>query len=247
MDRGEVLSYVKKKYGTTPDYPWKGDPDSAVLRHEDNRKWYGLIMYVSKSRLGLPEREAADILNVKCDPMLGEVLRTQPGIFPAYHMNHVEWLSVLLDGTVPEEQVLELLDSSFVLTASKKKKERIRGPVEWLIPANPKYYDVAQAFRESRIIEWKQSSNVKAGDTVYIYMGAPVSSILYKCRAVEVDLPYRYEDAHLSIRKAMKIELLQAYDEGRFTRGLMKQHGVYAVRGPRSMPNSLSCEINKTL
>ncbi len=244
ITREEVLKYAKKKYHTTPEYPWKGDPDSAVLRHEDNRKWYGLIMYVSRSRLGLPDREPADILNVKCDAMLGELLRREPGIFPAYHMNHREWLSILLDGTVPRDKVLDLLDMSYSLTMSKKKRERSRGPIEWLIPANPRYYDVEEGFRQNPVMDWKQSSNVKAGDIIYMYMAAPVSAILYKCKAVEVDIPCYYEDSHLTMRRMMKIQLLERYDPARFTRDVMRQFGVYGVRGPRSMPHSLSCEIN---
>lgn len=244
MYRENILSYVKKKYHTVPDYPWKGDPDSAVLRHEDSRKWYGLIMYISRNRLGLPDKEPSDVLNVKCDPMLAETLRTQPGIFPAYHMNHFEWITILLDGTVPLEKILDLLDMSYELTMSKKKKEKIRGPVEWLIPANPKYYDVEEGFRQNPVMDWKQSSNVKAGDIIYMYMAEPVGAILYKCRAVEVDIPYHYEDDHLTIRRSMKIQLLERYDPKRFTREVMRQFGVYGVRGPRSMPHSLSCEIN---
>ena len=35
-------------------------------------------------------------------------------------MNHVNWLTVLLDDTLPDEQILDLLDSSFKLTGTKK-------------------------------------------------------------------------------------------------------------------------------
>ncbi len=244
MDREGVLSYARKKYGTKPDYPWKRDPDSVVLRHEDSHKWYGLIMCIRREKLGLPGNEPVDILNVKCDPALGEVLRTGKGIFPAYHMNRFAWISVLLDGTVPEEKVLDLLDMSYSLTASQKKKENRRGPKEWLVPANPKFYDIEEAFRKNKVIDWKQSSNVKVGDTVYMYVAAPVSAILYKCRAVEVDIPYEHKGKYVTISRVMRLELLEQYDRTRFTFDVLKKFGVYAVRGPRSMPNSLSCEIN---
>jgi hypothetical protein len=49
---------------------------------------------------------------------------------------------VLLDGSVQEDRVYDLLDMSYMATASRKKKEKIRPPKEWIIPANPKYYSV---------------------------------------------------------------------------------------------------------
>ena len=55
-------------------------------------------------------------MNVKVDPLLTGALRTQRGILPAYHMNKERWVSVLLDGSVPLEQALALLDMSFSLT-----------------------------------------------------------------------------------------------------------------------------------
>lgn len=48
------------------------------------------------------------------------VLRQSPGFLPGYHMNKTNWLSILLDGTVSDEQILDLLDLSFQMTAKKK-------------------------------------------------------------------------------------------------------------------------------
>ena len=46
-----------------------------------------------------------DILNVKLgDPMLMDMLVQQPGYFYGYHMNRRNWISILLDGTVPLEE-----------------------------------------------------------------------------------------------------------------------------------------------
>ena len=49
MKREEIFQYVKEQYGTEPEYLWKKDPDSAVLRHK-NGKWYAIIMAVEKKR-----------------------------------------------------------------------------------------------------------------------------------------------------------------------------------------------------
>lgn len=51
----------------------------------------------------------------------------------------------------------------------KKPKQRIRDyNLDWIVPANPKYYDVCKAFEQSDEIIWKQSNNILAGDTIYI-------------------------------------------------------------------------------
>ncbi len=114
-----LFDYARTAYGVEPDYPFPTAPDYPVLRHRDTRKWFALFMDVPRNRLGLDGEERVDILNVKCDPMLGGSLRLEKGYFPAYHMHHESWLTVILDGTVPLDDILPLLDMSFELTAKK--------------------------------------------------------------------------------------------------------------------------------
>lgn len=251
--REEILAFAASEYSTTPEYLWAKNPRFAVLRHKDSRKWFGLIMDVPRERLGLGEDASSltaspevDILNVKCDPMLSGSLRMQTGILPGYHMNKGNWISILLDGTVNIEQIFTLLDMSYELTASKKKtKSTAVHNTNWLIPANPKYYDIETALAEhpDEPFFWKQSNNIFAGDIVYIYLTAPISSLLYKCRAVEVDIPRESGNKNIRMKRAMKLKLLETYPHGAINRDKLKEHGVYAVCGPRSMPRSLMEEM----
>ncbi len=121
MNRQQIFDYSLKKYATAPEYLWMKYPSYAVLRHQDNEKWYGIVMDVPKNKLGLHGTDIVDILDVKCEPMMIDFLRQFSGFLPGYHMNKTNWLSILLDGTVSDNQILELLDMSFQLTASKKK------------------------------------------------------------------------------------------------------------------------------
>ena len=61
----EIFSYVKKKYGVEPDYPFSTAPDYPVLRHEDNRKWFAIIMDAPGDKLGLEDTDRVDVINVK--------------------------------------------------------------------------------------------------------------------------------------------------------------------------------------
>ncbi len=120
--REQLFAYVKKSYGVEPDYPFSTLPSCPVLRHPDNRKWFALAMEVPRNRLGLPGEDRVDVVNLKCSVALSGVLRQQEGILPGYHMNRDKWITVLLDGTVPPEDIFPLIDLSWQLTADKKPR-----------------------------------------------------------------------------------------------------------------------------
>lgn len=243
--RQKLIAYSKKTYAAAPDRPFATAPTYEVLRHPETGKWFALFMDVPRARLGLPGDDAVDIINLKCDPVLAGSVRDGVGILPGYHMKRDSWISVLLDGTVPYRDILPLLDMSFQLTLGGRSA-RLRGSrADWLVPANPAYYDIDEGLRESGddTIFWKQSSNVLVGDTVYIYVAAPVSAIRYRFRAVEVNIPREYHDENVSMRRMMRLKLTERYDGIKIGRDLMEKHGVRAVRGPRSMPKSLADEI----
>ena len=122
MTREKIFEYVQKKYGTQPEYLWMKWPDYAVLRHRDNNKWYAIIMNVSRKTLGLEGEEEVDILDVKCDPTAIDFFRQMDGFLPAYHMSKTNWITLLLDGSVPDEQVLDFVDASYAMTQPRKKK-----------------------------------------------------------------------------------------------------------------------------
>lgn len=116
MNREVILDYVKSKYDTKPEYLWSRSPKHAVLRHKDNLKWYAVIMNISKEKLGLKEKEMVDVINVKCEPYLIGTLLVNEGYFKAYHMNKTNWISIILDGTVKEKEIKDLIDMSFIMT-----------------------------------------------------------------------------------------------------------------------------------
>lgn len=114
MERKELFEWAKETYGTEPDYPW--NDWNCVLRHRHNNKWYALIMEIEETKLGINSDKIVDVLNVKCDPLLIGSLRMKEGFYPAYHMNKDKWISVLMDGTVPANEIMELIELSYSLT-----------------------------------------------------------------------------------------------------------------------------------
>lgn len=249
--RKKITGYIKERYNVEAEFPWEKYDDNAVFRHLDNRKWFALIMDVSRDKLGLEGEDIVSVINLKIDDViLRDMLVSQNGIMPAYHMNKLHWITVLLDGEVPEDQVKDLIEVSYQATMSRRKKtsrkNEVRGPKEWIIPANPKFYDVEKAFAENREITWKQGAGIRSGDTVYMYVASPVSAIRYKCKVLETDIPYDYADKNLTIKALMKIRLEKVYDPDEFTFArLGEEFGIFAIRGPRGVPHSLSCSLDK--
>lgn len=65
MTRQAFFSFCLSAFGTAPDNPFDDGPVTAVLRHADNRKWFALVMRVSRRKFGLDSDEVIDIVNLK--------------------------------------------------------------------------------------------------------------------------------------------------------------------------------------
>lgn len=122
MTRQDFLAYCLETYGTEADYPFEEDFETAVLRHAVSRKWYALLMRVSRKKLGLESTDAADVVNLKMPlEMAGSFDRTD-GVYPAYHMNKLHWISVILNDA-PDDVVRFLTNASYEATKDKRKKK----------------------------------------------------------------------------------------------------------------------------
>ena len=129
MTREEVLEYALRQFDVRPDSPFDEDFDTMVLRHPVSGKWFGLIMNVAEDRLSLESGRRggfADVLNVKCDPEVGASLVNGKSIIPAYHMNKRHWISIILDGSMTDEEILPLIAESWALTAPKGKLGKVK-------------------------------------------------------------------------------------------------------------------------
>ena len=122
MTRKEIDAYIQSQYGIQAEYPFEGDELTAVYRHTDNKKWFAIVIRISKKRLHIDSDEEIDIMNVKCEPVVIGSFLMEDGFSPAYHMNKTHWITVAPEAD--EEKVKMLIDESFSLTATKRKKAR---------------------------------------------------------------------------------------------------------------------------
>ena len=112
-----IMTQVQEKYGNQLEYLWEKSPDTAVLRHEGNKKWYAVLMKISWDKLEKGREELVEAVNLKHDKVAD--LLSKKGIYPAFHMNKRYWISVALDDTLSDKEVLELMEKSWNLTTQK--------------------------------------------------------------------------------------------------------------------------------
>lgn len=112
-----IVAQVQKKYGNQLEYLWEKSPDTAVLRHEGNQKWYAVLMRIPWDKLDKGREGLVEAVNLKHDQVAD--LLSQKGIYPAFHMNKRYWLSLALDDTLSDEMVLKLIERSWNLTVKK--------------------------------------------------------------------------------------------------------------------------------
>lgn len=123
MIKQSFLDYCLGTFGTSPDYPFDEDFETAVLRHADNRKWFALLMKVSRRKFGFDSDETVDIVNLKLPVEMFGSFGKADGVYPAYHMNKLHWISVLLSDAT-DETIAFLTGVSYEATKFKPRRSR---------------------------------------------------------------------------------------------------------------------------
>lgn len=229
-----IAAWIEQTYHVRPAYLWEKFPGNGVFRNSGNQKWFGIIMPIDQKKLNGITKET-EVLNVKVNADEIPVLLEMEGVYPAYHMNKKSWISIQMNDLISDDQIKTWVKDSYAMVQSPVGKGK-----EWLIPSNPKYYDIVGAFKENAVQTWKQTAHIHVNDVVYMYVGVPYSAILFKCLVIESDIPYEYKSDTISMKKMMRLQLLETYEKTVCPLSKMKSFGVKGVRGQRYMPRSLS-------
>ena len=105
--RENLDKYIQETYGVTAEFPWLQYPGFAVYRHNNNQKWFAVVMNLSRSKFGLPDDKTVDAVNLKCDPIMTGSLHKENGIYPAYHIRKLDRRSRFYSctGSLPADSV----------------------------------------------------------------------------------------------------------------------------------------------
>jgi len=111
----DVLKYCLSKKGAFEDFPFGPEPTTIKI----GSKMFALISMRSDKL----------VLSLKCDPFVSQSLRQQyTAIAPGYHLNKQHWNTIQIDGSVPEHEILWMIDHSYDLvyaSLTKLEKESI--------------------------------------------------------------------------------------------------------------------------
>lgn len=113
-----IANEIIKEYQARPEFLWESSPDHAIFRHKENPKWFALIAYVDRNKLDQNASGMVEILNLKIkEEHLTDILK-QTGFYKALHMNKKTWITIILDETIPDIEVLKYIKNSYIYTSS---------------------------------------------------------------------------------------------------------------------------------
>ncbi|MEK4510945.1 MmcQ/YjbR family DNA-binding protein [Paenibacillus sp. FSL K6-2524] len=114
--KNSIIDYCIKKHGATKEYPFGDDP---------------MVIKIAGKMFALIFEDEGDHfhLNLKCDPVIAANLREQlEAVRPGFHMNKKHWNTVMIDGSLSESEVYDMIDHSYDLVVNnlpKRLKESI--------------------------------------------------------------------------------------------------------------------------
>lgn len=120
--RDDLDVYIKEKYGIDPEILPFSHEEYEVYRHTDTGRWFAVFIVKDRSAFGLEGNGTAEILCFKLkDHLYADILMEQPGYLRGYPSSKWNWVSVLLDGSIPLEDICHCLDESYEATKGKGK------------------------------------------------------------------------------------------------------------------------------
>lgn len=117
-----ITNLIISKYKDEPEFLWKTAPGTGVFRNPVTKKWYLAILDIDRSKIQEKRTGLVEIALIKLAPENVEKIIKQEHFYEGYHMNKKHWITVILDDSVSDEKIMELIQESYTFTEQKKKK-----------------------------------------------------------------------------------------------------------------------------
>lgn len=109
MDLQALTDYCLSKKGAYEDYPFGPEPR--------------VIKVASKMFALMSEKDGTLQISLKCEPFLAESLRQQyASVQPGYHLNKTHWNTITVDGSIINQELLQMIDHSYDVVVQKLTK-----------------------------------------------------------------------------------------------------------------------------
>lgn len=107
-----IAILIEKQYNSKPEFLWKKWPTYGIFRNNTNDKWFAIIMNINKNKLVKDCNEIIEIINLKIEKQFIDSLKIK-NVFPSYHMNKKSWISIILDDTLDDKTIMNLVSISY--------------------------------------------------------------------------------------------------------------------------------------
>lgn len=114
-----VIEYIKNQYGDELEFLWPKFPNNAIWRRKDNKKWYSLIISLPRNKLKQAGDGIVEIIDVRITEDDLKLIDNK-SILEAYHMNKKHWITLIMDNSLDNAFVFNLIDKSYILANNKK-------------------------------------------------------------------------------------------------------------------------------
>ena len=111
-----AIQYVHDTFGDELEFLWTKFPDNAVWRRKDSEKWYGAILTVAGNKIGLKTERVVEIIDLRMDQSEAENILGRKNYHPGWHMNKKSWYTIVLDGSIPAEELKQSISESYALS-----------------------------------------------------------------------------------------------------------------------------------
>lgn len=119
-----ITSLIKEEYGDEPLFLWDKYPNCAVFKNPESNKWYGAVLGIDAVKIDETKAGEIEILDIKADKKNVQELLQEQGFYPAYHMNKKSWLTIILDESISDDRIMELIAESYAFTLKKPRKTK---------------------------------------------------------------------------------------------------------------------------
>lgn len=115
----EIISYIKEKYNDDLEFLWEKFDDNAIWRNKKNNKWYGVLLTISENKIGINSNKIVEIIDLRYQKESIDMIIDNKKVFPGYHMNKKNWITIKLDDTISILEIYKLIDNSYEISLNK--------------------------------------------------------------------------------------------------------------------------------